>query len=294
MPAPARKVTKAVIPAAGLGTRFLPASKAQPKEMMPIVDKPAIQYVVEEAVREGIDNILIVTGRGKSSIEDHFDRSLELEVELERRGKLDLLKQMQQISDLADVHSIRQGDPLGLGHAVLMARQHVDNDPFVVMLPDDLIHDTVPVLRGMIDAYQRHGHSVVAFKEVSDTEISSYGCALAEPVEENLIRVVDIVEKPSPEEAPSRLAVMGRYLFTPAIFDALGDVHPGKGGEIQLTDAIRLLLEREPVYGYTFEHGRYDAGNKLDYLRATVELALEREDLGPPFRAYLTELLQGE
>jgi UTP--glucose-1-phosphate uridylyltransferase len=285
------KVRKAVIPAAGLGTRFLPATKAQPKEMLPLVDKPAIQYVVEEAVSVGITDILVITGRGKRSLEDHFDRSFELEYYLERGGKTAELAEMRRIADMADLHFVRQGEPLGLGHAVAAARQHVDDQPFVVMLGDDIMHEKSGVLAGMLDLHARFGQSVLAVKEVTPAEISSYGCAAAEAVDDNVVRILDIVEKPEPAEAPSNLAVMGRYVLTPEIFDTLEKVQPGKGGEIQLTDAIRLLLETQEVYGYAFKTGRFDTGNKLDYLRATVELALERPDLGPPFRAFLEELL---
>src|SRR5438105_8119672 len=277
---PSRPVTKAVIPAAGLGTRFLPASKSQPKEMSPVVDKPAIQYVVEEAVRAGITDILLITGRGKRTLEDHFDRSLELEGELERGGKFELLEEMRRIADLADIHYVRQGEPKGLGHAVGVARKHVGDQPFAVMLGDDIMHAESPVLRQMLAAYERTGSSVIALKEVAPAEISAYGCAAVEPAEGDVVRLVDVVEKPSPAEAPSNLAVMGRYVFTPEIFELLEKVEPGKGGEIQLTDAIRLLLQQSTVYGFPFVHGRYDVGNKLDYLRATVELELERDDLG--------------
>src|SRR4051812_21795640 len=275
MPAPVRK---AVIPAAGLGTRFLPASKAQPKEMLPLVDKPAIQYVVEEAVRVGITDILMITGRGKRGLEDHFDRSFELEHELARSGKEELLKEMREIADLANIHYVRQGEPKGLGHAVSVARQHVGREPFVVMLGDDIMHERSPVLQEMIDGFGSHGHSIVALKQVAPSEISAYGCAAVEPVpppDDSFVRITDIVEKPAPEDAPSNLAVMGRYLFTADIFDAIEATPPGKGNEIQLTDAIKLLLGDQPVYGFPFERGRYDVGNKLDYLRATVELALE-------------------
>jgi UTP--glucose-1-phosphate uridylyltransferase len=287
-------VHKAVIPAAGLGTRFLPAAKAQPKEMLPLVDKPAVQYVVEEAVRSGITDILIITGRGKRTLEDHFDRSFELEYYLEQGGKHEQLKEMRAIAEMAEIHYVRQGEPKGLGHAVLTARQHVGDQPFVVLLGDDIMHERAGVLDGMLGAYERTGSSVVALKEVTPAEISSYGCATPEPVDANLVRILDIVEKPPAAEAPSNLAVMGRYVFTPAIFDALDVVKPGKGGEIQLTDAIKGLLASETVYGWTFREGRFDVGNKLDYLRATVELALEREDLGPGFRAFLVELAQRE
>jgi UTP--glucose-1-phosphate uridylyltransferase len=282
------RARKAVIPAAGLGTRFLPVTKAQPKEMLPVVDTPAIQYVVEEAVRAGIRDILVITGRGKRPLEDHFDRSYELERELEEGGKHDLLKQMR--ADMADIHYVRQGEPLGLGHAVSMARQHVGDEPFVVMLGDDIMVDDAHVLRRMLDVQERFDRSCIALKEVPREEISFYGSAGCEPMEDGLVRVTGVVEKPAPEEAPSNNAVMGRYVFTPRIFDALAEVRPGKGGEIQLTDAIALLLQEEDVYGVTFRDGRYDIGNKLDYLRATVELALKREDLGPPFRAFLRDL----
>ncbi len=285
------KVRKAVIPAAGLGTRFLPATKAQPKEMLPVVDKPAIQYVVEEAVAAGIRDILVVTGRSKKSIEDHFDRSVELEQQLEHVGKHELLKQMQEIAGLADVHYVRQAEPKGLGHAVSVARQHTGDEPFVVMLPDDLMVAGSPVLADMLDAYERHQAAVIALKPVAPEEISAYGCARPEPTgEDNLVRILDVVEKPAPAEAPSNLAVMGRYVFGPSVYDALEQVQPGKNGEIQLTDAIALLLAQEPVHGYVFEEGRYDIGDKLDYLRATVELALGRDDLGPGFRRVLADV----
>jgi UTP--glucose-1-phosphate uridylyltransferase len=287
-------VRKAVIPAAGLGTRFLPATKAQPKEMLPLVDKPAIQYVVEEAVQSGITDLLIITGRGKTSLEDHFDRSFELEYYLEQSGKFDQLAEVQAIADLADFHYVRQREPKGLGHAVSVARDHVGDQPFAVLLGDDVMRQGAGVLDSMLEVFDRYGRSVVAFKDVTAREISSYGCATPERVEDNLIRILDIVEKPSPEEAPSSLAVMGRYVFTPEIFTALEQVKPGKGGEIQLTDAIKILLTEQTVYGWTFRDGRFDVGNKLDYLRATVELALEREDLGPDLRTFLAEVVKRE
>ena len=287
-------VRKAVIPAAGLGTRFLPATKASPKEMLPVVDRPAIQLVVEEAVRAGIDDVLIVSGRGKRSLEDHIDRSPELEQLLERTGKHEQLEQMRAITSLAQVHYVRQGEARGLGHAVAVARQHVGDEAFAVLLPDDIMHESSPVLAEMLAAHQRHGTSVIALKAVAPSEIVSYGCPAVAPVEDALVQITGIVEKPSPETAPSNLAVMGRYVLAPPIFEVLDRTPPGKGGEIQLTDAIGLLLAEQPVYGYVFDKGRYDIGNKLDYLRATVELALEREDLGPPFRAYLDELSRRE
>jgi UTP--glucose-1-phosphate uridylyltransferase len=285
-------VRKAVIPAAGLGTRFLPATKAQPKEMLPVVDKPAIQYVVEEAVRSGIDDILIITGRDKRSLEDHFDRRIELEQELESRGKHQLLSDVRELADLADIHYVRQGEPLGLGHAVSVARKHVGHEPFVVMLGDDIMDERSTVLAEMIATYESTGASVIACKEFPPEQISQYGCVAYEPAGDRLLKVRGIVEKPKPEDAPSSYAVLGRYVFTPGIFHALEKVGPGTGGEIQLTDGIGILLEREDVFGYTFVEGRYDVGNKLDYLRATVELALARSDLGPDFRAWLAQYVR--
>jgi UTP--glucose-1-phosphate uridylyltransferase len=288
----APSVRKAVIPAAGLGTRFLPATKAVPKEMIPLVDKPALQYVVEEAVSVGITDVLIVTGRGKEAIENHFDRSFELEYHLERAGKKAELAQMRAIAEMADIHYVRQGEPLGLGHAVSVAREHVGDEPFVVMLGDDLMHEKSGILAGMLDAHTQTGGSVLALKRVTEDEISLYGCAKVDPVSESIVQVRDVIEKPAPEDAPSDLGMMGRYVLQPGIFDAIEATAPGRGGEIQLTDAIRLLIEKEPVYGYTFEAGRFDVGNKIDYLKALVEFALEREDLGPPFRAYLQEIVR--
>jgi UTP--glucose-1-phosphate uridylyltransferase len=291
-------VRKAVIPAAGLGTRFLPATKSTPKEMLPVVDKPAIQLVVEEAVRAGIEDILIVSGRGKRSVEDHFDRSYELEHLLERTGKYEQLKTVQAIATMANVHYVRQGEAKGLGHAVSVARWHVGDEPFAVLLPDDIMHEQSPVLNEMLAAHGRLGESVIALKAVASSEISSYGCPQVEDAGDNagdnVVRITAIVEKPPAALAPSNLAVMGRYVFTSDIFDALERIQPGKGGELQLTDAVGLLLGERTVYGYTFEKGRYDIGNKDDYLRAIVELALEREDLGPPFRAFLADLARRE
>ena len=285
-------VRKAVIPAAGLGTRFLPATKAQPKEMLPVVDRPAIQYVVEEAVRAGIDDILIITGRGKRAIEDHFDRNFELEHYLDEKGKAEDLEDVRELAELADIHYVRQGEPLGLGHAVNVARKHVGDNPFVVMLGDDIMDERSTTLESMIEAYGQYGRSVIALAEFPMDEISSYGCVKPERVSEDLVRILDIVEKPAPEDAPSNLAVMGRYVLSPEIFDVLDQVKPGHGGEIQLTDAIALLLEDQAVYGYVFEGGRYDIGKKIDYLRATVELALDRDDLGPAFGDYLREVME--
>ncbi len=287
-------VRKAVIPAAGLGTRFLPATKAQPKEMLPIVDKPAIQYAVEEAVRAGIDDILVVTGRNKRSLEDHFDRAVELEADLEAKGKHDLLKQVRSITDMARIHYVRQAEALGLGHAVSMARQHVGDEPFAVLLPDDLMHERAPLLQHMLESYQRVQRPVIALLEVDTQDISAYGCAEVEPVEGSLVRVTSLVEKPKPEEAPSNLAVIGRYVLTPDIFDALDSGTPGAGGEIQLTDAIAALMGGAGVYGYSFTEGRFDTGNKIDYLRAVVELALEHDEVGDSFRSFLGEVARRE
>jgi UTP--glucose-1-phosphate uridylyltransferase len=289
-------VRKAVIPAAGLGTRFLPATKAQPKEMLPLVDKPAIQYVVEEAVRAGITDILIITGRGKRTLEDHFDRSFELEFYLAQAGREREQAEMRHIAELADIHYVRQAEPKGLGHAVGVARSHVGDEPFAVLLGDDLMAETSTVLADMVAASEKMNASVIALKPFPPEEISAYGCVAAETLEDGgpLVRVTGLVEKPPAAEAPSNLAIMGRYVLTPEIFDCIDRVEPGRGGEIQLTDAMSLLLERESLYGFTFTDGRYDTGNKLDWLRATVELALVRDDLGPPFRKYLADLCRRE
>jgi UTP--glucose-1-phosphate uridylyltransferase len=284
------KVTKAVIPAAGLGTRFLPATKASPKEMLPIVDKPAIQYVVEEAVRAGIDDILVITGRSKRAVEDHFDRSPELEAELAQKGKTEALEMVRAIADRATIHYIRQAEPLGLGNAVGHARMHVGDQPFAVLLPDDIIHPRVLLLEAMIADCERLGTSVVAIMEVDDP--TAYGCAVCDDSSGDL-RLIEVVEKPKPEDVRSNLAVMGRYVFTPEIFDAIDRVKPGAGGEIQLTDAYALLAEEQGVHGHLFAEGRYDAGNKLDYLRAVVELAAERDDLGPDFKKMVKDIAAG-
>jgi UTP--glucose-1-phosphate uridylyltransferase len=286
------KVEKAVIPAAGLGTRFLPATKAQPKEMLPIVDKPTIQYVVEEAASAGIRDILIVTGRGKRTLEDHFDRSFELEHYLEKGGKHEDLKQVREITEMAVIHFIRQRDPLGLGSAVATAEPHVAGAPFAVLLGDDIILGPDPLLYRMIEVYERYGRSVIAVQEVPREDMHLYGAVRPEFVEDNLARVLDIVEKPKPEEAPSNLAAIGRYVLTPEIFDAIRSTPPDAGGEVQLTDAIGLLAKEQAVYAHIFEGTRYDIGKKLDYLRATVELAAEREDLGPGFREFLADFVQ--
>lgn len=284
-------VKKAVIPAAGLGTRFLPATKSQPKEMLPLVDKPAIQYVVEEAVTADLRDILIITGRGKRTIEDHFDRSFELEQRLEAGGKYEELKEVRKISEMAAMHYIRQKDPQGLGQAVSLAEPHVNREPFAVLLGDDII-GSGSLIREMLDLYERYGRSLIAVKEVPRAEISLYGAVEPEFVEDNLARVIRIVEKPSPEVAPSNLAAIGRYVLTPEIFDALRETPPDERGEVQLTDALNLLAQQQTVYAYVYEGVRYDIGKKLDFLRATIELAIDRDDLGPEFRTILAELVQ--
>ena len=286
------RVRKAVIPAAGLGTRFLPATKSSPKEMLPVVDKPSIQYVVEEAVRAGLTDILIITGRNKRAVEDHFDRNYELEHFLEERHKLDLLVEVQASSQMADIHYVRQRDPLGLGHAVSVARNHVGDEPFAVLLADDIMVDDALLLRAMLDVHEERQSSVVAVQEVHGDEISLYGCVDPEPMSGSLVAVRGIVEKPRAAEAPSNLAVIGRYVFTPHIFDALDRITPGKGGELQLTDAIALLLADEAVYARVVESGRFDVGDKVDYLRANVELALDRPDLGAEVAAFLVDLVR--
>jgi UTP--glucose-1-phosphate uridylyltransferase len=291
----AAKVRKAVFPAAGLGTRFLPATKAQPKEMLPLVDKPIIQYGVEEALHSGIQNIIIVTGRGKSAIEDHFDVSFELEHLLESRNKTDLLSIVRQVSDMIDVSYIRQKEALGLGHAVMRAHELVGPEPFAVVLADDVIEAETPCIRQLLDIYEFFSAPVLAVMEVPPESISAYGCIDAEPVLHNgfkdrVFRIRDLVEKPKQSEAPSNLAIIGRYILTPDIFTSIGKVEPGAGGEIQLTDALRHLLRSRPIYAYKFEGKRYDAGDKLGFLKATVELALQRHDLGAAFRHYLKNL----
>lgn len=291
-----KSVTKAVIPAAGLGTRFLPATKASPKEMLPVVDRPAIQYVVQEAVSAGLDDILMITGRSKRALEDHFDRVPDLEASLKESGKDDLLASVQQATALGELHYLRQGDPKGLGHAVLRAKTHVGEHPFAVLLGDDLIDEKEDLLTRMIAAHQKTGGSVVALMEVPREQISAYGAAAVETVEgEEYVRVTGLVEKPSPEEAPSNLAVIGRYVLHPRIFEVLEQTPPGRGGEIQLTDAMQTLGQAEGegagMYGVVFKGRRFDTGDKLSYLKANVILASEREDLGPGLRSWLKDFV---
>jgi UTP--glucose-1-phosphate uridylyltransferase len=287
------QIRKAVFPAAGLGTRFLPATKAQPKEMLPLVDKPLIQYVVEEAVHSGIHNITIITGRGKNAIEDHFDVSYELEQVLERRGKIEQLNEIRHISSMVNVTYVRQKEALGLGHAILMSKDVVRSEPFAVMLGDDIIDSSVPCLQQMMEVFEKLQASIIATCEVPQAEISQYGVIRGYPVDGfngRVYRVQDVVEKPPVNEAPSNLAIIGRYILTPEIFPLLERTRSGRGGEIQLTDGIRLLLEQQPVYAYMFQGTRYDAGDKLGFLKATVEFALRRDGLGDEFRTYLKQL----
>jgi len=287
------RVTTAVIPAAGLGTRFLPATKATPKEMLPVVDKPAIQYVVEEAVAAGLDDILFVTGRSKRPLEDHFDRNLELETALEAKGDVDRLRSVTESNELARIHYVRQGDALGLGHAVHVAERHVGDQPFAVLLGDDLIDPRDPVLSRMIDVRERLGGSVLCLMEVPRDQISLYGCAAVEGTDvEGVVRVTDLVEKPDTADAPSSLAVIGRYILDPEIFSVLERTPPGRGGEIQLTDALRELALAGRVHGVLFGGRRYDTGDRLSYLQAVIRLALERDDLGPALRAWLPQALE--
>ncbi|MGH8905959.1 MAG: UTP--glucose-1-phosphate uridylyltransferase GalU [Egibacteraceae bacterium] len=288
------RARKAVIPAAGLGTRFLPATKAQPKEMLPIVDKPAIQYVVEEAAAAGLSDILLVTGRGKRALEDHFDQAIELERQLAAAGKEDLLAAVRAISRLAAVYYVRQGQPLGLGHAVGCAREHVGDEPFAVLLGDDLIGTQERLLRRMVDLCEQTGRSVVAVMEFGDEELGKYGVIAAEPDPDHpdVFLVTDLVEKPGKANAPSKLCVIGRYVLTPDIFEHIDATKPGRGGEIQLTDAMRRQAHQEPIRAIRFSGVRYDIGSKLDYLRATVELAVVRRDLGPAFREFLIDFVK--
>ena len=286
------RVKTAVIPAAGLGTRFLPATKATPKEMLPVVDKPAIQYVVEEAVAAGLDDILFVTGRSKRPLEDHFDRNLELESALEAKGDSARLLSVTESNDLARIHYVRQGDALGLGHAVLMAERHVGDQPFAVLLGDDLIDPRDAVLERMIAVRDELGGSVLCLMEVPRDQISLYGCAAVAPTgSDDVVQVTDLVEKPDVDAAPSRLAVIGRYILDPEVFSVLARTQPGRGGEIQLTDALRELALAGRVHGVLFRGRRYDTGDRLSYLQAVIRLALERDDLGPALRAWLPEVL---
>lgn len=288
------KVRKAIIPAAGLGTRFLPATKAQPKEMLPIVDKPALQYIIEEAVDSGIEEILIITGRNKKSIEDHFDKSVELELELERSGKLELLEQIRKISDMANIHYIRQKEPKGLGHAIYCARYFIGNEPFAVLLGDDIVYSQKPCLKQMIDVYNEYRTTILGVQKVSDQDVGKYGIVDVKQIEDRVYKVKGLVEKPALKDAPSNMAILGRYIISPEIFGILEQTEPGKGGEIQLTDGLKTLAQREAMYAYDFEGRRYDVGDKQGFLEATVEYALRNKELREDFLNYLVEIMKME
>ncbi|MEW9081773.1 UTP--glucose-1-phosphate uridylyltransferase GalU [Caldanaerobacter subterraneus] len=286
------KIKKAIIPAAGLGTRFLPATKAQPKEMLPIVDKPTIQYIVEEAVQSGIEDILIITGRNKRAIEDHFDKSVELELELKKKNQESLLSLVEDISNMVNIHYIRQKEPKGLGHAIYCAKSFVGNEPFAVLLGDDVVDAEVPVLKQMIEQFERYNCTIIGVQEVPEEDVHKYGIVSGTFIEDRLYKVNDLIEKPRREEATSNIAILGRYIITPRIFEILEHTPPGRGGEIQLTDALKTLLNYEAIYAYNFIGKRYDVGDKLGYLMATVEYALKREDLREPFKRYLITIVQ--
>jgi UTP--glucose-1-phosphate uridylyltransferase len=288
------KVRKAIIPAAGLGTRFLPATKAQPKEMLPIVDKPSLQYIIEEAVNSGIEEILIITGRNKKSIEDHFDKSIELELELERSGKLELLEEVRNISDMVNIHYIRQKEPKGLGHAIYCAKSFVCDEPFAVLLGDDIVHNENPCLKQMIEIYNQYRTTILGVQEVAKEEVYKYGIVDGKYIDDRVYKVKGLVEKPSVEDAPSNIAILGRYIINPAIFKILEHTKPGKGGEIQLTDALKELAKIETMYAYNFIGKRYDVGDKLGFLEATVEFALRRNDLREEFLKYLKNIVSKE
>ena len=285
-----KKVRKAVIPAAGLGTRFLTATKAQPKEMLPIVDKPTLQYIIEEAVASGIEEILIITGRNKKSIEDHFDKSVELELELEHKGKTELLEIVQNISNMINIHYIRQKEPKGLGDAVYCARHFIGDEPFAVMLGDDIVDNNEPCLKQLMDAYDEYRTTILGVQKVAKEDTNKYGIIDAKFIEDRVYKVKDLVEKPDADKAPSNLAILGRYIITPEIFDILSDLPPGKGDEIQLTDALKELSKKEAMYAYDFEGKRYDVGDKLGFLEATVDFALKREELKDGFLDYLRKV----
>lgn len=282
-----KTVRKAIIPAAGLGTRFLPATKSQPKEMLPIVDKPTLQYIIEEAINSGIEEILVVTGRNKKSIEDHFDRSVELELELESKGKKEMLEMVQQISNMVNIHFIRQKDPKGLGHAINCAKSFIGNEPFAVLLGDDIVENDTPCLKQLINTYDEYKTSILGVQEVAKEDTDKYGILDVKHIEDRVYKVKDMVEKPKVEEAPSNIAILGRYIITPAIFDILENQAPGKGGEIQLTDALKTLGNQEAIYAYNFEGRRYDVGDKLGFLEATIDYALKRDDLRDGLLSYL-------
>jgi len=289
-----KQIRKAIIPAAGLGTRFLPATKAQPKEMLPIVDKPTIQYIIEEAIDSGIEEILVITGRNKKCIEDHFDKSVELEMELEKNNKTELLEVVKDISDMVDIHYIRQKEPRGLGHAIRCAKTFVGDEPFAILLGDDIVYNEgKPCLKQLIDCYNEYKTSILGVQTVAEEDVSRYGIVEGIPVENRVCKVKRLVEKPAVHEAPSNTAILGRYIVTPRIFDILDNTKPGKGNEIQLTDALLELINEEAMYAYNFEGKRYDVGDKLGYLEATVEYALRKPELKDEFIEYLNSILLG-
>jgi len=285
------KVRKAIIPAAGLGTRFLPATKAQPKEMLPIVDKPTIQYIVEEAIASGIEDIIIVTGRGKRAIEDHFDKSYELEDTLRAKGQHDLLHLVQDISNLVNIHYIRQKEPKGLGHAIYCAKSFIGNEPFAVLLGDDIVDSEVPCLKQLIDVFDQYNTTIIGVQKVPEEDVSKYGIVNGNLIEDRIYKVKELIEKPDKDEAPTNIAILGRYIITPRIFEYLEKVQPGKGGEIQLTDALEMMLQSSAMYAYDFVGKRYDVGNKQGFLEATVEFALKRDDIKDNFIKYLKNVV---
>ncbi len=285
-----KKIRKAIIPAAGLGTRFLPATKAQPKEMLPIVDKPTLQYIIEEAVESGIEEILIITGKNKKSIEDHFDKSVELELELENKGKEDLLELVRSISTMVNIYYIRQKEPKGLGDAIYCARSFIGDEPFAVMLGDDIVDSKTPCLKQLMHAYEEYRTTILGVQHVENENVNKYGIINAKHIEEYVYKVKDLVEKPSIDKAPSNIAILGRYIINPEIFEILENLPCGKGGEVQLTDALKILSKKQAMYAYNFEGKRYDVGDKLGFLEATVDFALKKDDLREDFIEYLRNL----
>ena len=287
-------VKKAIIPAAGLGTRFLPATKSQPKEMLPIVDKPTLQYIIEEAIESGIEEILIITGRNKKSIEDHFDKSVELELELEQKGKIEMLEMVRDISNMVNIHYIRQKEPKGLGHAIHCAKSFIGNEPFAVLLGDDIVDAKTPCLKQLINAYDEYKTTILGVQEVAKEDTDKYGILDVKHIEDRVYKVKDMVEKPSVESAPSNIAILGRYIINPSIFDILENQAPGKGGEIQLTDALKTLSTQEAIYAYNFEGRRYDVGDKFGFLEATIDFALKRDELRDDLLNYMKEVVEKE
>ncbi|EQK43961.1 UTP-glucose-1-phosphate uridylyltransferase [[Clostridium] bifermentans ATCC 638] len=287
-----KTVKKAIIPAAGLGTRFLPATKSQPKEMLPIVDKPTLQYIIEEAINSGIEEILIITGRNKKSIEDHFDKSVELELELKQKGKTEMLEMIQEISNMVNIHYIRQKEPKGLGHAIHCAKSFIGDEPFAVLLGDDIVDSDIPCLKQLIDTYDEYKTSILGVQEVAKEDANKYGILNCKYIEDRVYKVKDMIEKPNVEEAPSNIAILGRYIITPAIFEILENQAPGKGGEIQLTDALKTLAQHEAIYAYNFEGRRYDVGDKLGFLEATIDFALKKENLRDGLMNYMKNIVE--